>query len=97
MDLVCIPIGHASTTLNDTASDIATALAKVSPSHDIKGRSSTPKTQEPTKMSVIHDKQVAKTLMDKLCALAQTRLLRIIANRKQNIKDQTLINNIKNT
>jgi hypothetical protein len=28
VDLVCIPNGHAGTTLNDTASDIATALAK---------------------------------------------------------------------
>ena len=27
VDLVCVPIGHAGTTLNDTATDIATALA----------------------------------------------------------------------
>ena len=31
-DLVCIPIGHAGTTLNDPATDIATALAQVRPS-----------------------------------------------------------------
>jgi hypothetical protein len=34
VDLVCIPIGNAGTTLNDTASGIATALAKVRPSSD---------------------------------------------------------------
>jgi hypothetical protein len=32
IDLVCIPIGHAGTTLNETASDIVTTLAKVRPS-----------------------------------------------------------------
>ena len=32
VNLVCIPIGHAGTTLNDTATDIATALAQVRPS-----------------------------------------------------------------
>jgi hypothetical protein len=32
IDLVCIPIGHAGTTLNDTATDIATALAQIRPS-----------------------------------------------------------------
>jgi hypothetical protein len=29
VDLICIPIGHAGTTLNDTATDIATTLAQV--------------------------------------------------------------------
>ena len=32
VDFVCIPIGHAGTTLNDTATDIATALVQVRPS-----------------------------------------------------------------
>ena len=71
MDFVCIPIGQAGTTLNDTASDIATALAKVRPSSDVKGKSRTPKTQEQSKTSVIHDKQAAKTLLDKFSSLAQ--------------------------
>jgi hypothetical protein len=31
VDLICIPIGHAGTTLNDTATDIATASALLSP------------------------------------------------------------------
>ena len=39
VDLVCIPIGHVGTALNDTASEIKTALAKVRPSSDIKGKS----------------------------------------------------------
>ena len=56
MDLVRIPIGHAGTTLNDIASDIATALAKARPSSDIKGKSRIPQTQETSKTSVIHDK-----------------------------------------
>jgi hypothetical protein len=33
VDLVCILIGQAGTTLNDTATDIATALAQVRPLH----------------------------------------------------------------
>ena len=32
VELNCIPIGHAGTTLHDTATDIATALAKDRPS-----------------------------------------------------------------
>ena len=32
VDLVCIPIRHAGTILNDTATDIATAFAQVRPS-----------------------------------------------------------------
>ena len=31
VDLVCIPIGHAGTTLNETATDVATALSQVRP------------------------------------------------------------------
>ena len=37
-ELVCIPIDHAGTTLIDTATDIATALAKARPSIDNKGK-----------------------------------------------------------
>ena len=37
VDLVCIPIGYAGTTPNDTASNIATTLTKVRPSSDVKG------------------------------------------------------------
>jgi hypothetical protein len=84
VDLICIPIGHAGKSLNDTASDIATALAKVRPSCYGKGKSRTPKTQESSKTSVIHDTQVAKTLLGKFCSRAQTRLLGIIAHRKKN-------------
>jgi hypothetical protein len=38
VDLVCISIGHASTTLQDTATYIATALVKARPSIDNKGK-----------------------------------------------------------
>jgi hypothetical protein len=86
VDLVFILISHADTTLNDTSSDIATALVKVLPSCDGKGKSRTPKTQEPGKTSVIHDKQVAKTLLGKFCSIAQTRLPGLIAHRKKKSK-----------
>ena len=38
VDLVCIPICHAGTTLQDTAAGIATALAKARPSIDNRGK-----------------------------------------------------------
>jgi len=88
VDLDCIPIGHTGTTLNDTTSDIATALAKVRPS-DVKGKSRTPQAQEPSTMSVIHDMQVANTLLDTFCSLAQTRRLRIIDHKNKKKKQKT--------
>jgi hypothetical protein len=97
VDLVCILIGHTGTTLNDTASDITTALAKVRPFSDVKGKSRIPKTQKPSKTSVIHDKQAAKNLLDKLCALAQMRLLGRIAHRGKQIKEQIATNTIRIT
>jgi hypothetical protein len=97
VDIVCIPIDYAGTTLNNTASNIATALGKVRPSSDVKGKSKLPKTQKPRKTSVIHDKQVAKTFLVKICGTAQTRLLDIIENINQKIKDHAHTNNIRNT
>jgi hypothetical protein len=41
------------------------------------------KTQETSKPALIHDKQVAKTLLDKFCSLAQTHFLGIIAHKKK--------------
>ena len=82
------PDGHAGTTLNDTATGFTTALAKVRPSIDAKRKVKGHKTQETNKTALIHDKQIEKTLFNKLCALAQTRLLGIISHRQQKIREQ---------
>ena len=77
------PIGYSYTTLHDTVTEIATALAKARPSLNVKGGQNL-KTQETSKTAIIHDKQVAKTLLDEFCSLAQRRLLGIIAHRHKN-------------
>ncbi len=81
VDLVCILIGHAGTTLNNTASDIATVLAKVRLSIDAMRKRKGHKTPEISKTALLHDTRTAKTLLGKLCSLAQTRLLGIKAHR----------------
>ncbi len=83
IDLVCIPIGHAGTTLNDTPANIATALAKARPSIAAKRKRNNHKTPEIGKTALLHDTRTAKTLLDKLCTLTQTRLLGIIAHRQK--------------
>jgi hypothetical protein len=88
---------RAGTTLHDTEADIATALAKARPSIDGKGKTNNLKTKETSMTALIHDKQVAKTLLDKFCSLAQTRLLGIIAHGKNKIKEQASTNMIRNT
>jgi hypothetical protein len=89
VDLVCIPIGHAGTTLNDTATDIATALSQVRPSIAAMRKQKGHKTPEIRKTDLLHDKRTAKALLDKFCSLAQSRLLGIIAHMHQMIKEQT--------
>jgi hypothetical protein len=89
VNLVCIPIGHAGTTLNDTATDVATTLAQVRPSIAATRKQKGHKTPEKSKAVLIHDTRTAKALLDKFCSLAQTRLLGIIAHRQQKIKEQT--------
>ena len=56
VELVCIPIGHAGTTLLDTATDIATALAKARPSTTAKRTTKTQRTQDINKSALIHEK-----------------------------------------
>jgi hypothetical protein len=86
--LVYIPIGHAGTTLNVTASDIPIALAKVRPSITATLKRKGHKTPKISKTALGHDTRTAKTLLDKLCSLAQTRLLGIITHRQQKIREQ---------
>jgi hypothetical protein len=89
VDLGCIPIGHAGTTLNDTATDIATALAQVHPSIAATRKQKGHKTPEISKTTLLNDTRTAKALLDKFYPLAQTRLLGIIAHRQQTIREQT--------
>ncbi len=70
VELVCIPIDHAGTTLHDVATDIATALAKVRPSTAAKRNTKGQKTQDINRTALIHDKKTAKTLLDKHWSLA---------------------------
>ena len=91
VELVCIPIGHAGTTLHDTATDIAAALAKVRPSNAAQRKRKGDRTPATSKTALTHDKRVATTLLDKLCSLAQKRLLGIIAHRQQLIRERTAL------
>jgi hypothetical protein len=70
VDLVCIPIGHAGTILNDTATDIAIALAQVRPSIASTRKQKRRKTPEISKIALLHNMHTAKTLLDKFCSLA---------------------------
>ena len=89
VDLVCNTIGHSGTALNDTATDIATALAQVRPSIAATRKQKGHKTPEISKTALLHDTHTAKALLDKLCFLAQTKLLGIIAHRQQKIREQS--------
>jgi hypothetical protein len=88
VEFVCIPIGHAGTTLVDTANDVASALDKVRPSIASDRKRKGHKTPDTSLAALLHDKKIAKTLLNKLCSLAQTRLLGIIAHRQKLIREQ---------
>ena len=90
VDLACRPIGHAGTTLNDTATDIATALAQVRPSFAATRKQKGHKTPEISKTALVHDTRTANALLDKFCSLAQTRLLGIIAHRQTKIRELSI-------
>ena len=71
VEFVSIPIGHAGTTLSDTANDFAAALAKVRPSIAAQRKGKGHKTPDTSSIALLHDKRIAKTLLNKLCLLAQ--------------------------
>jgi hypothetical protein len=77
VELGCISIGHIATNLNDTATHIATALAKVRPSIATQYRRKCQKVPETSKTALLHDKRDAKTFLDKMRFFAQTLLLGI--------------------
>jgi hypothetical protein len=87
VEFVSIPIGHAGTTLIDTANDFASALAKVRPSIAAQRKRKGRKTPDTSSTTLLHDKRIAKTLLNKLCSLAQTRLIGIIANEQKKIRE----------
>jgi hypothetical protein len=97
VEFVSIPIGHAGTTLTDTATDFASALAKVRPSIAAQRKRKGHKTPDTSSTALFHDKRIAKALLNKLCALAQTRLLSIIANRQKKIREQEATRNCNMT
>jgi hypothetical protein len=97
VELICIPIGHAGTTLVDTANDFADALAKVRPSIAAQRKGKGHKTPEISSTALLHDKRIAKTLLNKLCLLAQTRLLGIIAHRQKKIREQETTRDVSTT
>jgi hypothetical protein len=78
---VCIPIGHAGTTLNVIATDIAAVLAQVCPSIAATRKQKGHKTPEISKTAFLHDMRTVKALLDKFCSLSQTRIIGIIAHR----------------
>jgi hypothetical protein len=91
VEFVCIPIGHAGTTLIDTVNDFAAALAKVRPSIATERKRKGHKTPDTSSTALLHDKRIAKTLLNKLCSLAQTRLLGISTHRQKLIREQAAI------
>jgi hypothetical protein len=71
--------------IHDTATDIATALAKARPFIAAQRKLKVDKKRETSMTVLMQDKRIAKTLLDKLFSQAETRLLGIIAHRQQKI------------
>ena len=83
VELVCIPIGHAGSTLQSTITEMANALSAVRPPiATIRRRAGHAKPETDAK-ALKHDKALIKSLLDSLCSLAQDRLLSIVANRRK--------------
>ena len=86
VELVCIPIGHAGTTLQSTIHDMSSALARVRPHLAAQRRRQGHKQPDVDNKSLKHDKTLIKTLLDTLCTLAQDRLIGILQNRTKEIR-----------
>ena len=82
VEFVCIPIGHAGTTLIDTVNDFAAALAKVRPSIASERKRKGHKTPDTSSTALLQDKRILKTLLNKLCSLG------IITHRQKLIREQ---------
>ena len=85
VDVVCIPVGHAGTTLSRTVDDLANALARVRPSIADSRRLAGHADPDHDARALKHDRKLFRRLMDSLCNLAQDRLLGIINNRRKEV------------
>ena len=86
VEFVCIPIGHAGTTLLSTINDLSSALARVRPPFTAQRRRQGCKQPDVDTKALKHDKTLVKTLLDALCTLAQDRLVGIFQNRTKEIR-----------
>ncbi len=87
MDLVCVPIGHAGTTLGETTVGLAEALARRRPGLSGRKRTTTSdKTNIDRRALLQHDTMIANRLLRQLTKLASTRLLQILAHRQAEIR-----------
>ena len=84
--MVCIPIGHAGTTLQSTIHDMSSALARVRPHFAAQRRRQGHKQPDVDAKALKHDKTLIKTLLDALCTLTQDRLIGILQNRTKEIR-----------
>jgi hypothetical protein len=85
VDLVCIPIGHAGTTLRDTAGHLAEALARRRPGLSGRKRTTTTDKDNIDRHALKQDAILAHDLLLQLTTLASTRLLQTLAHRNAEI------------
>ena len=83
VDLICIPVGHAGTTLTMSIDSIALALAKQRPPTTTSRSTSGQQAQDKEAKAAAQDRRLVRNAFDSLCTLAQHRLLSIIAHRQQ--------------
>ena len=86
VEFVCIPIGHAGTTLHDTARDLATALARIRPHFAAKRRRQGHKTPDVDSKALKHDKTIVKALLSCISSIAQDYLINILYNREKALR-----------
>ena len=80
VEFICIPIGHAGTTLTSTIQDLSSALARVRPQFAAQRRRQGCKQPDVDAKALKHDKTLVKTLLETVCTLAQDRLIGIFQN-----------------
>ena len=85
VSLVCIPIGHAGTTLECTVEDLSNALSRIRPPLAAARRDKGHPEPDYDMKAKHHARLLVRRLMDDLCHLSQSRLLSIIANRRKEV------------
>ena len=89
VDLVCVPIGHAGTTLGETAVQLAEALARRRPGLSGRKRKTTSDKINIDRHALQQDAILANRLLLQLTDLASTRLLQTLAHRQAEIRRLT--------